>query len=44
MSKQDYIMQGRNEGIAFCDKIVKEKALEQILNQYDRGQRVIKIK
>ena len=76
MSKQDYIMQGRNEGIAFCDKIAKEKGLEelhritrqrklvglktlidprlyerdleeakrQIPNQYDRGQRVIKIK
>ena len=27
MSKQDYIMQGRNEGIAFCDKIAKEKGL-----------------
>lgn len=30
MSKQDYIMQGRNEGIAFCDKIVKEKGLEEL--------------
>ena len=24
MSKRDYIMQGRNEGIAFCDKIATE--------------------
>ena len=23
-------MQGRNEGIAFCDKIVKEKGLEEL--------------
>ena len=30
MSKQDYIMQGRNEGIAFCNKIVKEKGLEEL--------------
>lgn len=30
MSKQDYIMQGRNEGIAFCDKIAKEKGLEEL--------------
>ena len=29
MSKQDYIMQGRNEGIAFCDKIVKEKGFSK---------------
>ena len=28
MSKRDYIMQGRNEGIAFCDKIATEKGLE----------------
>ena len=30
MSKQDYIMQGRNEGIMFCDKIAKEKGLEEL--------------
>ena len=30
MSKQDYIMQGRNEGIAFCDKIATEKGLEEL--------------
>ncbi len=30
MSKRDYIMQGRNEGIAFCDKIAKEKGLEEL--------------
>ena len=30
MSKRDYIMQGRNEGIAFCDKIATEKGLEEL--------------
>ena len=35
MSKQDYIMQGRNEGIAFCDKIAKEKGFA------DKGFRII---
>ena len=30
MSKQEYIMQGRNEGIAFCDNIAKEKGLEEL--------------
>ena len=30
MSKQDYIMQGRNEGIVFCNKLVAEKGPEEL--------------
>ncbi len=30
MSKQDYIMQGRNEGIAFCNKLVADKGPEEL--------------
>lgn len=40
MSKQDYIMQGRNEGIAFCSKIANEKGLEE-LNRVIRQRKLV---
>lgn len=43
MSKQDYIMQGRNEGIAFCDKIAKEKGLEE-LHRITRQRKLVGLK
>ncbi len=43
MSKQDYIMQGRNEGIAFCDKIAKEKGLEE-LHRIARQRKLVGLK
>lgn len=43
MSKQDYIMQGRNEGIAFCDKIATEKGLEE-LHRIARQRKLVGLK
>ena len=43
MSKQDYIMQGRNEGSAFCDKIATEKGLEE-LHRIARQRKLVGLK